>query len=95
MASNHSTIHVFSLAPTRKKSNVGDSVERYFKGDVSFVRLKITPTINSNTRCRCAFDPSNNVIIAVCSDGSYHRFAFDQHTEKCIQQTYCFFVELN
>jgi WD40 repeat protein len=95
VASNHSTIHIFSLQPNRKKSNVGDSVERYFKGDVSFVRLKITPSINSNTQCRCAFGANSDYIIAVCSDGSFHRFALDQQTRKCIQQTYCFFVELN
>uniref|UniRef100_A0AC34GW28 WD repeat domain phosphoinositide-interacting protein 2 n=1 Tax=Panagrolaimus sp. ES5 TaxID=591445 RepID=A0AC34GW28_9BILA len=95
VASNHSTIHIFSLQPNRKKSNVGDSVERYFKGDVSFVRLKITPSINSNTQCRCTFGSNSDYIIAVCSDGSFHRFALDQQTRKCIQQTYCFFVELN
>uniref|UniRef100_A0A7E4WBJ4 WD repeat domain phosphoinositide-interacting protein 3 n=1 Tax=Panagrellus redivivus TaxID=6233 RepID=A0A7E4WBJ4_PANRE len=95
VASSHSTVHVFSLMCLQKQHpRIGTTIERYFKGDVSFLRLKISPTMSTATVCKCAFDANSESVIVVCSDGSYHRFAIDRESGKCVKQTYSFFIEL-
>ncbi|TRY74083.1 hypothetical protein TCAL_01583 [Tigriopus californicus] len=96
-SSSHGTIHVFSLAdPKRnKQSSLASSgfvnlsiLPKYFASEWSFSRIEIPGA----TPCICAFGATPNSILAVCADGSYHKFLFEKNnfTRDVYQQ----FLEL-
>ena len=74
VASDHGTIHIFSISEGTKNKQLQPSLSaasflpKYFSSEWSFSKVDIP----GGTQCICAFGQDNSVV-AVCADGSYYR----------------------
>lgn len=99
VSSDHSTIHIFGCGDkatehsqsVNKQSSLAHAkfLPKYFSSQWSFCRFNI-PT---NTECICAFGPESNTVIAVCGDGTYYKFSFDEKGE-CTKEAFAHFLDL-
>ena len=75
VASDHGTIHIFSISAGTKNRQLQPSLAnasflpKYFSSEWSFSRVEIP----GGSRCICAFGQDNS-IVAVCADGGYYRW---------------------
>ncbi|GAV09355.1 hypothetical protein RvY_18909 [Ramazzottius varieornatus] len=94
LSSDHGTLHVFALQrPKDKKrpslaASVGQVV-KYFGSTFSTIKLQIP----GGARCICAFGSDRNTIVAICADGSYYKYIFDQDG-KCSRDTFSQYLEM-
>jgi len=94
VASNHGTIHIFSISEGTKNKQLQPSLAaasflpKYFSSEWSFSRVEIP----GGTQCICAFGQDNS-IVAVCADGSYYRFLFDPKG-VCTKDAYDMFLDI-
>jgi WD40 repeat protein len=91
VSSNRPTIHVFVV---NSKGNKPKRMERYLKGEVSVIRLRLSLSQKYGVTCQCAFNKTDS-IIAVCSEGSYYKFQYDRASGSFIQQKYCLLTEFH
>uniref|UniRef100_A0A2P2I6I3 WD repeat domain phosphoinositide-interacting protein 3-like n=1 Tax=Hirondellea gigas TaxID=1518452 RepID=A0A2P2I6I3_9CRUS len=74
VSSDHGTVHVFAVDETHKNkqsSLAGTSfLPKYFSSKWSFSKFEVP----GGAQCLCAFSPHSNAVIAVCADGSFHKF---------------------
>lgn len=103
VSSSHGTIHVFATEDSsRNKTSslvtsaadfLGSASNRllpkYFTSEWSFSRIEVP----GGTKCICAFGTSNNTVMAVCDDGSYHKFVHDDSKRQFIRDVYQMFLE--
>jgi len=95
VASDHGTIHIFSLGgQTAKNRQLQSSLAqasflpKYFSSEWSFSKVEVP----GGTRCVCAFG-QNNSVLAVCADGSFYRFLFSPQGE-CKKDVYEQFLDI-
>uniref|UniRef100_H2YS05 WD repeat domain phosphoinositide-interacting protein 3 n=1 Tax=Ciona savignyi TaxID=51511 RepID=H2YS05_CIOSA len=62
---------------------------KYFNSKWSFGRFNVP----SSSQCICAFTPDSSAVIAICEDGSYFRFAFNQKGE-CSKDYFAHFLDM-
>ncbi len=62
---------------------------KYFTSEWSFSRIEVP----GGTKCICAFGAKNNTVMAVCDDGSYHKFVFDEAKRSFNREVYQMFLE--
>jgi len=93
VASDHGTIHIFSISAGTKNRQLQPSLAnasflpKYFSSEWSFSRVEIP----GGSRCICAFGQDNS-IVAVCADGGYYRFVFSPKGESS-KDVYSMFLE--
>uniref|UniRef100_H2YS04 WD repeat domain phosphoinositide-interacting protein 3 n=1 Tax=Ciona savignyi TaxID=51511 RepID=H2YS04_CIOSA len=93
-SSDHGTVHIFSLTeepstPSKNSSSSTRFLPKYFNSKWSFGRFNVP----SSSQCICAFTPDSSAVIAICEDGSYFRFAFNQKGE-CSKDYFAHFLDM-
>lgn len=86
----------------------GKLVPKYFSSEWSFGRIEVpgatkcivaftgAPNTNSSGSTVPGYSsvgPNNFAVMAVCADGSYHKFAYDKKRESFTREVYHMFVE--
>eukprot|EP00731_Ephydatia_muelleri_P029057 Em0020g701a len=93
VSSDHGTIHVFSEDPTRNRTSslakARGILPKYFSSNWSFTKFQIPAGIH----CICAFGNDKKSVIAICADGSYYKYSFDNKGESHID-TCCKFLQM-
>jgi len=93
VSSDHGTIHIFSLEDgnKNKQSSLASAsfLPKYFSSTWSFSKIEVA----GGTRCICAFTQDNSVV-AVCADGSYHKFTQMQEKQIFNREKYELFLDL-
>ncbi|EDW80704.1 uncharacterized protein Dwil_GK11674 [Drosophila willistoni] len=89
VASDHGTIHVFNLCDNKQKESSLPIIPKYFTSQWSFVKFSIP----QGPRCVCAFGAEPNSVVAICADGHYYKFLFNNKGE-CGRDTCTQFLEL-
>ncbi|XP_068157847.1 WD repeat domain phosphoinositide-interacting protein 3 [Drosophila tropicalis] len=89
VASDHGTIHVFNLCDNKQKESSLPIIPKYFTSQWSFVKFSIP----QGPRCVCAFGAEPNSVVAICADGHYYKFLFNNKGE-CSRDTCTQFLEL-
>ncbi|XP_040570151.1 WD repeat domain phosphoinositide-interacting protein 3 [Lepeophtheirus salmonis] len=77
--SSHGTIHLFAVddSTMNRHCSLASSksfVPKYFNSEWSFCRIDVP----GGSPCICAFGADKDSIIAICMDGSYHKFKFQK-----------------
>lgn len=85
VSSDHGTIHVFNLDDPKPKESSIPIIPKYFSSQWSFVKFSI-PQVPP---CVCAFGSDPNSVIAICANGHYYKFVFnnkgDYSRDVCTQ----------
>jgi len=99
-SSSHGTIHVFSVEDPKKNKQssllsstpflgAGKSLlPKYFSSEWSFSRIEVP----GGTPCICAFGSTPDSIVAVCADGSYHKFTYQNGSH--VRDVYRMFLDM-
>jgi hypothetical protein len=99
-SSSHGTIHVFSVEDSKKNkqsslvSSAGgflaanNLLPKYFASEWSFSRIEVP----GGTPCICAFGSTTDSVVAVCADGSYHKFTYQSGSH--VRDVYRMFLDL-
>ncbi|XP_078490388.1 WD repeat domain phosphoinositide-interacting protein 3 [Ciona intestinalis] len=93
-SSDHGTVHIFSIndeVPPTTKPNSSSSrfLPKYFSSQWSFSRFNV-PT---SSQCICAFTSDSSAVVAICDDGSYFRFTFNNKGE-CSRDYFAHFLDM-
>eukprot|EP00088_Acartia_fossae_P059705 TRINITY_DN7113_c0_g1_i1.p1 TRINITY_DN7113_c0_g1~~TRINITY_DN7113_c0_g1_i1.p1 ORF type:complete len:345 (+),score=79.12 TRINITY_DN7113_c0_g1_i1:35-1069(+) len=93
VASDHGTIHIFSLEEKNNKNKqsslAGTSfLPKYFSSMWSFSKIEVP----GGTRCICSFT-QNNSLVAICADGAYHKFV-QANNKKFVSEKYELFLDM-
>ncbi|BFF89434.1 GL12110 [Drosophila persimilis] len=89
VASDHGTIHVFNLEDNKPRESSLPIIPKYFSSQWSFVKFSIP----QGPRCVCAFGADPNSVVAICADGHYYKFLFNNKGE-CSRDICTQFLEL-
>lgn len=93
VSSDHGTIHIFSLEERNKNKQsslaAATFLPKYFSSLWSFSRIEVP----GGAKCICAFT-QENAVVAVCADGSYHKYVQD-NKQTFNREKYELFLQLN
>jgi len=91
VSSDHGTIHIFSVEERNKNKQsslaAAAFLPKYFSSMWSFSKIEVP----GGTKCICAFTP-DNAVIAVCADGSYHKYI--QENKNFVRDKYQLFMDV-
>jgi len=88
-SSDKGTVHIFAIKDTSLNSRLSKGI----LGSYDSLRAMATFTVPPECPCVCAFGQSGSSIVAVCLDGTFHKYVFNSDG-KCNREAYDVYLDI-